>query len=105
MVEKQDTPIARLGTKVIYEQEIDRLRQWMKVLKLHTLDGSMLALIDIALDGKKPLPGDFKPDGCEEKDGMQALRWESDVPETTPTVRREVPTMRLQSSTEETNRG
>lgn len=90
MIEQQDTPIERLGTAVKFQDEIERLRKWMELVKIHTLDGSVLALIDMALEGKKPLPGDYTPDGCVETDEMQTLRWEAEIQDTEPTIHSKV---------------
>jgi len=77
MIEQQNTPIERLGTRVEYQAEIQRLKAWMKLLKLHTLDGSILALIDMALEGALPSSNEYKHDNSNESlsDG---LRGESD---------------------------
>lgn len=46
------------------DKEIQRLIEWLLVLKIHTVDGSILYLIDSALDGKWPFGDDYKKDNA-----------------------------------------
>jgi len=73
-----ETAVERRTTRMAYEREIDRLRGWFTLLKDHTLDGSILALIDLALDGKKPLSNDFKKDKTHDYDEVQTLWRDTD---------------------------
>ena len=66
MIEQQNTPIERLNTRVEYQAEIQRLKAWMKLIKLHTLDGSILAIIDMAIEGALPSSNEYKHDESSE---------------------------------------
>lgn len=70
-----ERPITGKTTKLeienndLKEQDISKLsllKRWLNVIKLHTLDGTVLALIDEALSGRKPLGGDYIKDNSHE---------------------------------------
>ena len=60
------TPVDRPLTRVIQEADAERLKGWLRLLKIHTEDGTILALIDLALDGKTPLDGDYIRDNSND---------------------------------------
>lgn len=53
------TPVNRPLTRVLYEEKVELLKEWLRLLKIHTEDGNILALIDLALDGKNPMDEDY----------------------------------------------
>ncbi len=60
------TPVDRPLTRVKSIAEVELLKRWLKLLKTHTEDGTVLALIDLALDGKKPAEEDYKRDNAHD---------------------------------------
>lgn len=53
------TPVDRPLTRILYEDKIEILNEWLRLLKNHTENGSILALIDLALEGKNPTEEDY----------------------------------------------
>lgn len=53
-----DRPLTRV--KRIAEDTL--LKKWLRLLKIHTEDGAILAFIDLALDGKEPTEEDYRRD-------------------------------------------
>ena len=86
-MEQHDTPIERLSTRVGYQDEIGRLRKWLKLIKQHTLNGSVLFLIDMALVGRDPLVSDYKLDHSEEERDRSSAQKERDAESCETTVR------------------
>ncbi len=62
MISSNLTPVGRPLIRVNYIAEIKLLKEWLTLLKIHTEDGNILALIDLALDNKKPAEEDYKRD-------------------------------------------
>ena len=69
------TPVERRTTRDVYTEEIDRLKLWLKIIKDVTLDGAIIASVDLALEGRTPLPEDYRADGMDDNDELQIL-WE-----------------------------
>ncbi len=60
------TPVDRPLTRINQESDIRLLKKWLNLLKVHTEDGNVLALIDLALDGKEPADEDYKRDNSHD---------------------------------------
>ena len=52
------TPVDRPLIRVLLEDDVARLKKWLKLIKIHTEDGVVLALVDLALDEKDPTKED-----------------------------------------------
>lgn len=52
------TPVDRPLIRVLLEDDVARLKKWLELIKIHTEDGVVLALVDLALDGKDPMKED-----------------------------------------------
>lgn len=60
------TPVERPLIRVSLEDDVTRLKKWLKLIKTHTEDGAVLAFIDLALDDKEPTEEDKVRDNTHE---------------------------------------
>jgi hypothetical protein len=44
------------------DREIQRLIEWLTLIKVHTLDGTILYLVDTAMEGRWPFGDEYKLD-------------------------------------------